>query len=150
MNIRVWQKEDILSMAALEKRTFPLPRSFEEFMREYVTGLAEYVVCKKNGELLGYGGFYHVLDEGYVTNIAVDEKYRRQGIGRGIVEAMLLRGRARNISFLSLETRKSNTAAQALYEGMGFRRVGERRSFYENPTEDAYLYTYTLSGEENL
>ena len=45
---------------------------------------------------------------------------------------------------MTLEVRASNLAAQSLYENQGWRRVGVRKSFYERPREDAYLYDYTI------
>ena len=46
---------------------------------------------------------------------------------------------------ISLEVRQANTAAQQLYEKMGYELVGRRRRFYQNPVEDALIMTKTYS-----
>ena len=80
-----------------------------------------------------------------INNIAVSENYRRKGIARALLQKML--SDLSGADSVTLEVRKSNAAAIALYESFGFERVGERRGFYEKPTEDALLMTKILNGE---
>ena len=80
-----------------------------------------------------------------INNIAVSENYRRKGIARALLQKML--SDLSCADSVTLEVRKSNAAAIALYESFGFEHVGERRGFYEKPTEDALLMTKILNGE---
>jgi ribosomal-protein-alanine acetyltransferase len=105
----------------------------EEFPDEDLRNQAE--------EILGYAGLQVVLDEGYVTNIAVTEKARKRGIGSALTERILSAGREKALSFVSLEVRASTSAAISLYEKFGFKAVGVRKRFYANPTEDAIIMT---------
>ena len=80
-----------------------------------------------------------VLDEGYISNVAVSPAFRRRGIASALIRALLDRARERNLSFVTLEVRESNAAAIALYEGFGFRPVGRRKNYYDAPKEDAWI-----------
>ena len=96
------------------------------------------------GRLLGYVGLLAVVDEGYITNVAVRPDCRRQGVASSLLQALEARGRARNLTFLTLEVRQSNAPARALYEKLGYVQAGLRRNYYENPREDAVIMTKTL------
>ena len=48
---------------------------------------------------------------------------------------------SRKCEFISLEVRKSNSAAVSLYEKLGYEKVGERKKFYTDPQEDAVIMT---------
>jgi len=80
-----------------------------------------------------------VLDEGQITNVATFPKYRRQGYGRTVMEALERYARERGIVLMSLEVRESNSGAIALYESLGWRSVGRRKNFYRHPVEDALV-----------
>ena len=99
----------------------------------------------ENGAVVGYVGMLYVLDEGYISNVAVRPDCRRQGVAEALLTALEARGRALMLSFLTLEVRESNAAAVALYEKRGYRAVGRRKNYYEKPTEDAVLMTLTLT-----
>ena len=101
-----------------------------------------------NGEAGGDVGLMYVLDEGYISNVAVSPEMRRQGIGNMLIEELILRARAKKLSFVTLEVRETNLAAQRLYKKHGFTEVGRRRKYYERPTEDAILMTRFLGEEE--
>lgn len=107
-------------------------------------GKGIFLVAERDGQAVGYVGCQTVLDEGYITNVAVSPDCRRQGIGRALIEELAQRARAQGLSFVTLETRASNAPAIALYEGAGFDRVGMRKNFYTAPSEDAVLMTLFL------
>ena len=95
----------------------------------------------EDGTLLGYAGLLVVLDEGYITNVAVRPAYRRQGIASDLLGVFERFARGHQLAFLTLEVRASNAAAIALYEKMGYARVGVRKNYYEHPREDAVIMT---------
>ena len=100
-----------------------------------------------SGEAVGYVGLMYVLDEGYLSNVAVSPEGRRRGIGDMLIEELLRRALAKKLSFVTLEVRESNLTAQALYRKHGFTEVGRRKKYYDRPTEDAILMTRFLSEE---
>mgnify|MGYP002794480372 CR=1 FL=1 len=71
--------------------------------------------------------------------MAVSDKYRRQGIGKALMQEMEKRGQQLDVSVFFLEVRESNESARALYQKMGYRDIGRRKRFYERPVEDAIV-----------
>ena len=80
-----------------------------------------------------------VFDEAHVTNVAVAQAMRGRGIGRAILAALMQYAANMGAQVLTLEVRKSNTVALALYQSMGFSQLGVRKRYYEDNGEDALL-----------
>jgi ribosomal-protein-alanine N-acetyltransferase len=80
---------------------------------------------------------YLAMDEGEITNVAVATSARRNGIGKALIRELTEKAARRGISRIVLEVRVGNRPAIALYERMGFRRIGTRKGFYDFPKEDA-------------
>ena len=97
------------------------------------------------GNVAGYVGVYRVGDEADITNVAVSSIYRRKGIGKSLLRELISYSQKQNILAITLEVRDSNAGAIALYEQMGFNKVGIRKNFYEKPVEDAIIYQYIFS-----
>ncbi len=130
---------DIKDIARLDAECFSVPWSEGSFLADVKNPLAHYVLAKINGELCGYCGIYKVLDEGQITNIAVKEKFRHQGIAGKILENIIEYAKENKIISISLEVRESNIAAISLYKKYGFKKVGCRKNYYHRPTEAAVL-----------
>ncbi len=135
---------DIPEIAELEKACFSEPWSENSLKEELTNETARFYVLRDNEDLLGYIGANNICDEVYITNVAVNEKCRGKGYGKRLVNHLLKQAEAENSLFVTLEVRKSNENAIALYERCGFKRVGERKNFYSKPTEDALIYTLYL------
>lgn len=139
--ISMMAEEDISEVAALEKECFSIPWSENALREELSNPTARFFVLKQNGKLLGYIGANNVANEVYITNIAVFPQYRNKGYGEKLINYLTFHSTVENADFVTLEVRKSNTKAIRLYEKCGFELKGERKNFYSNPTEDAYIYT---------
>lgn len=126
-------------IAQIERHCFAHPWS-EKQVAETLNGTF-FIARAKNGKAVGYAGMTVVLDEAYVTNIAVLPAYRRRGIGERLLQSLLASCLEQGCSFLSLEVRQSNFAAQKLYEKYLFSPVGVRKNYYSEPTENAILMT---------
>lgn len=137
MTIERMEERHIEDIAAIEKACFRHPWSADGLREELGRGL--FLAAVEDGVTVGYVGCQTVLDEGYITNIAVLPAFRRRGIAERLLGALL--ERAEGLSFVTLEVRESNRPAAVLYEKMGFLRVGVRKKFYTEPTEDAVLMT---------
>ena len=81
---------------------------------------AYYYVIKVNGKIVGYVGFWKIIDEAHITNVAIHSDYRRSGYGRALINALLNKARELGIIAATLEVRVSNLAAISLYESFGF------------------------------
>ncbi len=137
-------RDDVPEIAELEKICFTLPWSEKSFRDEMANRLAVYFTAKDNGKCVGYAGFWNVSGEGDVTNVAVLPEYRRRGVGSSLVAEMIKTAEKLKLEMLTLEVRKSNTAAQKLYEKFGFEILGERKRYYSDNGEDAYIMTKTF------
>lgn len=142
MTVVPMAERHLAALAEIEKACFHAPWS-EAMLREEL-GKGIFLVAERDGQAIGYVGCQTVLDEGYITNVAVSPDCRRQGVGRALIAELVQRARAQGLSFVTLEARASNAPAIALYEGAGFVRVGGRKNFYTAPTEDAVLMTLFL------
>ena len=98
--------------------------------------------------IAGYAGCFVVLENADMTNIAVDEEYRRQGIGDRLIELLSAKAADKGAESLFLEVRESNEPAKNLYAKNGFVKVGMRRNFYRKPDENAILMEKKLTGKE--
>ena len=143
--------EHIPQVAALERACFSRPWSEESLQGELWNDSAVIIVAEgEDGTVLGYAGLQTVLDEGYINNVAVDEKFRRQGVADELIAAFVRFGQAK-LAFLTLEVRASNAPAISLYAKHGFVEVGRRKNYYEAPKEDAVLMTlYFANGTETV
>lgn len=142
MTILSMQERHLSALAVIERACFSTPWSEQALRDELGRGL--FLVAEQDEEAVGYIGCQTVLDEGYITNVAVSPAYRRRGVARVLLDALLLKAREQNLAFVTLEVRQSNAAAIALYAGAAFAPVGVRPGFYQNPAEDAVLMTFFL------
>ncbi len=146
--IRYMTEEDVQGVAEVEKECFASPWSEKSLSEELENGNAYFFVADINGEIAGYMGTISVFGECSVTNIAVKEKHRNKGLASALLQRAILNSVYMDDEFITLEVRKSNTAAISLYEKFGFQKMGERKNFYRLPTEDAYIYNKYLKGEQ--
>ena len=130
------------AVAALEQVCIspPWPRSMLE-EELYNPNVSLVVAEGEDGSVLGYGEIGVVLDEGCLEKIAVDPKYRRQGIAGELLAVFHRFAEGNKMAFLTLEVRDSNASARALYTKHGFKEVGVRKNYYDHPKEDAIIMT---------
>ncbi len=132
------KKEHISGLVEIEEQCFNSGYAEKTFLKELKNKIAIYIVAIENGAVLGYIGLWNICGEADIIDVAVRQDFRRQGIGEGLICEMLKECEKENIFEVNLEVRVSNTAAQRLYEKMGFSKVGLRKLYYENK-EDAIL-----------
>jgi [ribosomal protein S18]-alanine N-acetyltransferase len=80
-----------------------------------------------------------------VYNIAVDAGHARTGIGKQLMITVMKESRTHYASRILLEVRKSNAGAIRFYEGFGFKVTGDRKDYYSNPVEDAFVMELNLA-----
>lgn len=143
-NVVPMQEKHIKDVALLEKECFTNPWSEKSLREELENENAHFLVCIKDGELIGYIGVQSICGECYITNVAVKESMRKQGIATALLDRTFRDAILRNDEFITLEARKSNSAAISLYSKFGFKIEGERKNFYTSPKEDAHIMTLKL------
>ena len=144
MHVRIvpMNADHLDEVAELERICFSTPWSRNMLAEELENMLSAFLVALDDRDrVVGYAGVQVILDEGYITNIAVRPECRRQGIAAKLLQVFMDFAKANQLSFLTLEVRASNYDAIALYGSRGFRSMGRRKNYYEHPREDALIMT---------
>jgi [ribosomal protein S18]-alanine N-acetyltransferase len=143
VEIRRLTYADLPQVVGIERRAFTTPWSLAMFVLELSkpsgvclaavveTELAGYIVCSR------YDTVWHVM------NVAVDPDRRRRGIATALITALL--DRIGDDAQVTLEVRRSNAGALALYERFGFRSAGTRPRYYADNGEDAVIMWRTTA-----
>ncbi len=135
--------QDAKKIAELEAQCFTLPWSVEQcslvFKQKHFFSFG---LKLKQGisQLIAYISFYQVLDEMEILNIAVLPQFRRNGLGQFLLINTLQIASNMGMTTVVLEVRPSNVAARKLYEGIGFKHIGNRPKYYTDTGEDALIY----------
>ncbi|HEV2351763.1 MAG TPA: ribosomal protein S18-alanine N-acetyltransferase [Terriglobia bacterium] len=149
MKTRQFEREDLPSILAIQHRSAGAARwQDSDYLRLASEPGGMIVVAELETmtppKVLGFAAFQRLIDEAELRNIAVDPDHLHQGIGKALlIEArkhLLKAGTKR----LFLEVRKSNKPALALYYSAGFALLSERKEYYRDPTEDAYVLSLQL------
>lgn len=141
MIIKEMTARHIKAAAEIEKQCFVHPWSEQSLASEMQGENSIFLMAFEGEEPVGYVGVSVIVDEGYMGNLAVLEKYRRQGVGRALMTELINRSKEQKLAFITLEVRPSNIPAVKLYESLGFIEAGRRKNYYKDPNEDALLLT---------
>lgn len=123
----------------VELQCFTVPWSENAYRTELENQCAEYYVAWSGGKLVGYVGMWVIMDEVHITTIGVARESRGQKIGERLLTRVLDASREREAQRVTLEVRKSNHVAIALYKKYGFREAAIRRGYYSDNNEDALI-----------
>jgi [ribosomal protein S18]-alanine N-acetyltransferase len=137
--------EDLTDLLTIESASFTQPWSKASFLSELKkTPPSLYVVRREPSAcILGYICFWPVADEIQMLNLAIHPDYRRQGLGRLLVNFLLMQAEENRISKVFLEVRPSNLAAITLYRSLGFKILYRRPGYYEPEEEDALVMEWS-------
>jgi len=144
--LRPVEPSDLEDIMALERVSFSSPWSAGYFLREQRTSSARSLLAIVEGKTVGYVIFWVLPGAMDIHNLAVHPAYRRLGIGRALLEAVIGEARSQALGRVTLEVRKSNEAAQRLYHSVGFVIQGVRKGYYSDDGEDALIMTLDLAG----
>jgi len=124
----------------IELASFSHPWRKEDYRHELAENpLAHYYGCFAEGRMVAYAGFWQVVDEAHITNVAVCPEMRRRQLGALLVQHVKNAALAQGLVRMTLEVRESNTPALALYQKMGFVSAGKRPGYYDEPKEAAII-----------
>ena len=99
---------------------------------------------KRGGKVVGYVIYSDVQGDAELLRIAVDKRYRRQGIANSLMQSMLEELIDSGAERLSLEVRAHNISAVALYKKFGFKDIFIRENYYHEPEDDAVIFQLEL------
>ncbi|MBQ6898029.1 MAG: ribosomal protein S18-alanine N-acetyltransferase [Clostridia bacterium] len=139
---------DAHGISMIEKECFSAPWSESQIKDEISKLGVIFLTAKSADELCGYISGQLILDEFYINNVAVTEKFRKHGIASALIGQLIDTLKETTCSLITLEVRESNEDARRLYEKFGFKNLGIRKDFYSRPKENACIYTlYFNEGE---
>jgi ribosomal-protein-alanine N-acetyltransferase len=168
--VRHMTMEDIPQVVDVEIESFPTTWPPTAYRRELANKFARYIVVidserpltasemprqrrrfglfrrpetepASNERIIGYVGMWLMLDQAHIVAIAVRERYRRQGLGELLLVKAIDEAIENGMESITLEVRRSNLGAQALYEKYRFLKVGVRARYYSDNHEDAIIMT---------
>lgn len=147
-NIEIRQAKlyDVPALVRIERDSFDSPWSADEITKDVTSddGSIYVAVALMGDERAGYADMRIIKGESQIYNIAVAPEFRKQGIGEALLDHMVRKSEELGLSIITLEVRAGNEAAMALYEKMGFRKVGTRPGYYAKGSEDAVLMDKVL------
>lgn len=141
INYKSLSAEYIDSLTELDRLCFTVCWSKNMFESELKSNIAHYIIALYDENVIGYVGIQFVCGEGNITNIAVHPLFRKNGIATELMSRIFNFAKQKELDFVTLEVRASNSEAIKLYNKFGFEIVGERKNYYSDNHETAILMT---------
>jgi len=138
---------DMDEVMVIERTSYRFPWSAGFFLQELQVACARSVLAECDGRIVGYVLYWILPGTVDVHNIAVHVDFRRRGIGRVLLDRVIVEARRQSASRVTLEVRRSNLTAQKLYDSVGFVNNGIRKGYYSDDGEDALAMSLELTPE---
>lgn len=148
-HIRWMIRRDMPEVLAIEQASFEFAWAEDDFIRclrqrNCIGMLAEIPVAGQQfGPIVGYMLYELHMKRLHLLTLAVHPEFRKQGIGRQMVEKLINKLSSQRRSRITLEVRETNLEALLFFRRMGFKAMAVLKDFYEDTTEDAYLMQFT-------
>ena len=145
-NLRPMHESWLPQVLDIEARAYTFPWTEGIFRDCLKVGYSAWVVVSPADEVLAYAVMSMAVGEAHVLNLCVEPAYHQQGLGRFLMAHLQQLARSAGMDVMLLEVRKSNAAAIALYQSLGFHKLGVRKNYYpaRDGSEDALLLGHTL------
>jgi len=127
------------AVLAIEVEAYPEPWTRAMFREEIRSEKSHFYVMSLGDELVGYGGFWLVLDEAHITSLTIRDVFRGRGYGRRLLRFIERAAATAGARMATLEVRESNSRARKLYTTAGYRIVGVRRGYYAKTKENGVV-----------
>lgn len=128
---------DLDEIMTIERDSFAYPWSLRFFLQELRVPCARSLLATVGSKAVGYIIYWVLAGEVDIHNLAVHPSYRRRGIGKHLLQAVVEEAKGNGSGRVTLEVRKSNEPAQRLYQALGFVERGVRKGYYSDDGEDA-------------
>lgn len=143
ITVKKAEQSHVPQIAEIEKKSIPRPWSEAAFAAALKDEKAVTLAAFCGDILCGFITGVYLLDAADIYSVAVSAEYRGKGVGKRLLEEFFDQ-LPDDVNSVNLEVRESNIPAIKLYEKTGFRRVGMRKNFYQDPRENAVLMTKNL------
>ncbi len=133
MNITVATAAEAGILTALDHCVpFSAHWSLQNWQEELAQPAARIWCAQDGGQLVGFIALRGAAGQWELLNIAVNPNRQRQGIATALMRQALA---ALGMVQITLEVSTANQAAQALYQKMGFVKLGVRKEFYKDGSD---------------
>jgi ribosomal-protein-alanine N-acetyltransferase len=140
VEIRPMRRRHLNGVVVVEDGSNPHPWSKRLFENELVQpSCRSLVAIAPRAEVVGFATLMVVGGDAHVTNLGVTPPWRRRGVAARLMHRLMGDAAHEGVTDVTLEVRRSNTAAIALYRGLGFAVEGERPRYYPDNGEDAVI-----------
>ncbi|HEB82345.1 MAG TPA: ribosomal-protein-alanine N-acetyltransferase [Gammaproteobacteria bacterium] len=138
---------DLAQVIKVEELAYPHPWTIGIFRDCLRIGYNAWVMTLDEA-IIGYGVVMLSPGEAHILNICIHPDYQQKGLGRYLLHHLIDKCRQTDVDMLLLEVRRSNTAAQRLYQSEGFHELGVRKAYYpaDEGREDALILAKYLAG----
>lgn len=144
LQFRKIEARDLDQVLEIELEAFPEPWTRGMFCQEISSPMSHFYVALLDDTLVGYVGFWQVVDEAHITSVTVRKEYRGRGYGRVLTDFIVRSAAREGLTRATLEVRVSNITAQNLYKSLGFEKTGMRKNYYKKTNEDAIIMARKL------
>ncbi len=127
-------------LVEMDARCFGRPWTAAQWASEVANPRAWVWVAERGRRRVGYANLWALDETWELQRIAVDPALRGQGHGRDLLVDLLVRAAREGARACVLEVASRNSAAQSLYAGLGFEKVGRRPDYYSDPPDDAEIW----------
>jgi ribosomal-protein-alanine N-acetyltransferase len=150
VRIMPMKRRHLRAVLRIEDQVYPRPWSLAVFHGEISArdGSRMYVVARVDSAVVGYAGLLYQLQDGHITNVAVDPAHHRHKIGSRLMLTLARQARLAGARNLTLEVRVSNRGAQAMYTAFGFAPVGTRQRYYEGVEDAIVMWAHDIDSTE--
>ena len=136
---------DLDAIDEIEQHSFKTPWPRETFQGELTRECARLDVGRTGGRLVVFWNYWLVANELHIHVIATHPDFRGRGLARQLLDHVIDAARRTGCSLATLEVRRSNVPAIALYERAGFKTVHVRTRYYQDDNEDALVMLRELA-----
>ncbi|MDB4029590.1 ribosomal protein S18-alanine N-acetyltransferase [Gammaproteobacteria bacterium] len=144
MKIRPASSEDLPAILTIENLTNKIPWTQEQFLSSIEVGHYSVVIENKEG-VVGFAIYSPIIPESHLLNIAIIPSSQGQGLGRQLLQKVIMQNKILGVKSITLEVRISNHSAITLYKSEGFTKDAIRPDYYSGDTrEDALLMSIWL------
>lgn len=146
MNLRFEEAQESLLpfLQVIEDEAYPEPWTTGMFREEIRNQHSYFYAAYLADQLVGYAGFWLLLDDAHITTVTTEKEFRGQGIGREQMDFLIAKARQLDARRMTLEVRPTNTPARKLYARLGFHEIGLRKGYYAKSGEDALVLELKL------
>lgn len=148
ISLRRLHLADADAVLHLDQLSFSRPWSREAYLEELGENqLARYIGFFAGERLIAFAGYWLIVDEAHIVNVAVHPDYRRQGWGELLMRRLITLCLSEGAARMTLEVRRQNQAGCRLYGKLGFKTEGLRPGYYDEPPDDALIMWLDLLRE---